>query len=178
MSLFLFHFLAFFFFLRPYSDLSRSFFNSPLLPSLSMSLPLLPWCWDVFQPVCMTEENEKTYTAWFLVWVMIFTSLFFPLSVLLYLFCTDTCQDGNSSLSLVWHYPCCVYIQSALTLAQKLFFCNNRGIVKKAKKLSLRFSCLPPSNFDLIWTCNLVNRFPLRSIINMQVAIFPTPGQE
>lgn len=56
--------LSFFFLLLPYSDLSYSYFFFSTLDFclLGLSLyhcPLLPRCWDVFQPVCMTEENEK-----------------------------------------------------------------------------------------------------------------------
>lgn len=97
------------------SPLLLSFFNSPLLPSLSISLPLSSSS-VVFRCVsaCMHDrgKKKKTYTSWFLVWIPKFTC-FFPFSVLLYLFCTDICQDGKSSVLLVWQYPCSVYIQSA-----------------------------------------------------------------
>lgn len=128
MSLFLFHFLAFFFFsssplLRPLVLLLFFFQLSTFAFSVYLFTTVLffhgvEMC---FSQYAWQRKMKKTYTARFLVWIPIFTCFFSPLSVLLYLFCAATCQDGKSSLSLVWQYPCSVYIRSALNRMQKCY---------------------------------------------------------
>lgn len=141
MSLFLFHFLAFFFsspLLRP---LLLFFFNSPLLPSLSISLPLSSSSM-VLRCVlaCMHDRGKWKNLHGSVSGLDPNIHLLFSPFFLLYLFCADTCQDGKSSLSLVWQYPCSVYSKCFNPYGQKLFICiYNSGIVNQKTVQFLMF---------------------------------------
>lgn len=132
MSLFLFHSLAcsffsspllkplvlIFFFLKPLHFCCRSLSLSLLLSSSSSSFEMYS---ASVRDRRKRKKKKNDYTElgfWF--WSN--THLLFSLSFLLYLFCRNTCQDGKSSLSLVWQCPRSVYNLSALTLTHKNYF--------------------------------------------------------
>ncbi len=156
MSLFLFHFLAFFFFFSPTQSSVALFFQLSTLPSLSISLPLSSSS-AVFRCVsaCMHDRGKKKNPTRLGFWFGSQNSLaFFP-----FLSC---CIYFAQTFAKMARSPCywfgsihAVYIFKALnSYAQKLFiFINNRSIVHQKKVFS--HSCLSQSNFHLISTCNL-----------------------
>lgn len=181
MSLFLFHFLACIFFSPLLRPLLLSFFFLALhFCLLCLSLyrcPFLPWCWDVFQPVCMTEENEEKKLRGSVSGLDPNIHLLFsPFCLSLFILRIHLPKWQELPVTGLAQSMQYIYSKCFNPYAQKLFICiNNRGIVHQ--KL-LSFSCLSPWNFNLISTCNFFHRVALRSIINMQVAIFLTLGQE
>lgn len=84
------------------------FFNSPFLPFLSISLPLSSSS-TVLRCVlaCVHDRRKWKKPTRLGFWFGSQYSLAFFLAV--FILQRHSCQDGKSSLSLVWQYPCSVY---------------------------------------------------------------------